>query len=229
MEMKQRLVQVFTQDTQVHASQNQTLKDVFMVDTSNSIDWDAITDNVHFVPPSPEVIQLDELLARYMFLFSDPDLVDTISLDVPLEWCTPQVKKLVELLVEHHTQSFQGIVFVEQRHVATALARLLPRIPVLQGKIKSAELVGHGASAAAKALVKGMGVQNQQDVVKSFRDGELNLRKWRTSCYCPPACSDLIIMIILVVATSVAEEGLDFPVRLSEKKPLILTNTISGL
>jgi endoribonuclease Dicer len=146
-----------------------------MLAAYSSLDFDAMHEP-EFVPPSPKVLELDSLLAKYSPLFADVQSEGATTLDVALEWCTPQVQKLADLLLEYHTPSFQGIVFVEQRHVAFALARLLPRLTTLKGKIKSAELVGHGASAAAKAKVRGMALQNQQDVVKQFRNGELNLR-----------------------------------------------------
>jgi endoribonuclease Dicer len=168
--MKQRIIALFTQDSSISSN-----KDMFIVDPG-PLEWD-FTDNDNFVPPSAEVVELDALLAKYIFLFSDPDRPETIPVDVPLEWCTPQIHKLVDLLSEHYTQSFQGIVFVEQRHVAMALARILPRIPQLHGKIKSAELVGHGAAVSSRAQLKGMGIQNQQDVVRMFREGDLNLRE----------------------------------------------------
>ena len=75
-----------------------------------------------------------------------------------------------------YTNDFQGIVFVEQRHVAACLARILPRIPQLEPYIRSSQLIGHGASNMAKSQVRGMALKTQQDVVRMFRDREVNLR-----------------------------------------------------
>jgi endoribonuclease Dicer len=169
-ELRYRIIQLFTNaDDAAKANMD------VMLAAYSSLDMDAMQEP-EFIPPSPKVLELDTLLAKYSPLFADAQDAPTTTLDVSLEWCTPQVRTLAEILLEHYTPSFQGIVFVEQRHVAFALARLLPRLTTLKGKIKSAELVGHGASAAAKAKVRGMALQNQQDVVKQFRNGELNLR-----------------------------------------------------
>ncbi|KAL4065225.1 hypothetical protein V8B97DRAFT_1946194 [Scleroderma yunnanense] len=136
-----------------------------------------------------------------------PPTLVTVPITVPLAWCSPKVKALTEVLLEYHTPMFHGIVFVEQRQVAACLAKILGNIPELRGKIRCAELVGHGGghgggrhgggngsgrgkgAASARADVKGMGLARQQDTVRMFKDGDINL----------------------LVATSVAEEGLDFP------------------
>ncbi|KAI6138924.1 hypothetical protein BKA82DRAFT_3009633 [Pisolithus tinctorius] len=136
-----------------------------------------------------------------------PTAQSTVPVTVPLAWCSPKVKALTEVLLEYHTSTFHGIVFVEQRQVAACLAKILGNVPELRGKIRCAELVGHGgghgsgrqnggsgggkgkAAVSVRADVKGMGLARQQDTVRMFREGELNL----------------------LIATSVAEEGLDFP------------------
>ncbi|KAI6036993.1 hypothetical protein BKA83DRAFT_4170530 [Pisolithus microcarpus] len=110
------------------------------------------------------------------------------------------VKALTEVLLEYYTSTFHGIVFL-------ALRRSLEMYRNCEGRSGCAELVGHGgghgsgrhnsgsggtegkAAVSVRADVKGMGLARQQDTVKMFRDGELNL----------------------LIATSVAEEGLDFP------------------
>ncbi|KIK15716.1 hypothetical protein PISMIDRAFT_292156 [Pisolithus microcarpus 441] len=147
--------------------------------------------------PTPTVLTSHQL----------PAVQSTVPITVPLAWCSPKVKALTEVLLEYYTSTFHGIVFVEQRQVATCLAKILGNVPELRGKIRCAELVGHGgghgsgrhnsgsggtrgkAAVSVRADVKGMGLARQQDTVKMFRDGELNL----------------------LIATSVAEEGLDFP------------------
>ncbi|KAI6038418.1 hypothetical protein EDC04DRAFT_3113667 [Pisolithus marmoratus] len=136
-----------------------------------------------------------------------PTLQSAVPITVPLAWCSPKVKALTEVLLEYYTSTFHGIVFVEQRQVAACLAKILGNVPELRGKIRCGELVGHGgghgsgrhnggsgsvrgkAAVSVRADVKGMGLARQQDTVRMFREGELNL----------------------LIATSVAEEGLDFP------------------
>ena len=165
LDMKQRIVQLFAQAQEAST-------DAFLQDFAG---WDLdMMQAATSMPPSPELVKLDILLSKYQLLFVESEH----AFDVGREWCTPQVLALVDVLLKHYTDSFQGIVFVEQRHVALSLSRLLPRLPELKGRIKSAELVGHGGTTAAKAQLKGMAIANQQDVVKLFRDGEINLRTY---------------------------------------------------
>ncbi|GAA6047894.1 hypothetical protein JCM3770_006412 [Rhodotorula araucariae] len=106
-----------------------------------------------------------------------------------------KVSALVSIIEGFHNEpTFHAIVFVEQRHHALLLADLLKRIPSLQSFVRPAALVGHGGrghvlagSAAEKEL--GMAVKDQQATVAAFRTGTVNL----------------------LVATRVAEEGLDVP------------------
>jgi endoribonuclease Dicer len=169
-ELRYRIIQLFTS-----ADDATKLNMDVMLIAYSTPDFDSMM-APEFVPPSVEILHLDALLAKYTPLFADISDTTLTTIDVQLEWCTPQVQVLAKELARRHTPSFQGIVFVEQRHVALALAKLLPRLSILKKKIRCAELVGHGASAATKAKIKGMALQNQQDVVKQFRDGELNLR-----------------------------------------------------
>ncbi|THH21092.1 hypothetical protein EW146_g384 [Bondarzewia mesenterica] len=138
---------------------------------------------------APELRELNDLVCEYFPLFdslgSHEDLSESWSFS--LDWCSPKVRILVETLVAHHTPTFQGIVFVEQRHVAVCLAKLLPRIPQLKDLVRSAECVGHGGDNHDPGL--GMRNSRQREVVNAFREGMINL----------------------LVATQVAEEGLDFP------------------
>lgn len=137
--------------------------------------------------------QVDSILADFKPFFEDSTTSPpAVPIPVPLAWCTPKVKALTEVLLAHHTPTFHGIVFVEQRQVAACLAKILSKIPELRGLIRCAELVGHGgghgtrnkggsnASAASGVNVKGMGLARQQDTVKLFRksyaEGGLNLR-----------------------------------------------------
>jgi len=91
-----------------------------------------------------------------------------------LDWCTPKLKTLVGILLEHYSPSFQGIIFVEQRHDAYTLSKVLNILPELHGKIRSAFLVGQGVNA------DGVSTRTEfyeGDPVKLFRDHILNIRK----------------------------------------------------
>lgn len=136
--------------------------------------------------------QVDSILSDFKPFFEDSSTFPlAVPIPVPLAWCTPKVKALTEVLLAYHTPTFHGIVFVEQRQVAACLAKILSKIPELRGRIRCAELVGHGghgtrnkggsnASAASAVNVKGMGLARQQDTVrlfrKSYEEGGLNLR-----------------------------------------------------
>lgn len=160
-------------------------------------------------PSKSETTQLQQILnviCEYDWLFAD----DETALINP-DWCTPKVLALVEILLTHHTQGFQGIAFVDQRHTATCLAKIIPRIPQPQRRLKCAELMGHGAGAGTKSSGQGMPTRFQQDVVQMFRNKEINLCV-SLFCYHAPL---LYSGSSTVIATSVAEEGLDFPVRVT--------------
>ena len=106
------------------------------------------------------------------------------------EWVSPKVLALRELLANEDASTFRGMIFVSQRHFAAGLSIILPRLD-LPG-IAPAPLVGHGKGATSDVTrlgSKGMGFNTQERVVQQFRDGKLNL----------------------IIATSVGEEGLDFP------------------
>ncbi|KLO19664.1 hypothetical protein SCHPADRAFT_843134, partial [Schizopora paradoxa] len=113
-----------------------------------------------------------------------------LSVDAfPSTWMAPKYCALIKLLKQHESASFRGILFAEQRQVAATLTWLLTKTSETKDWIKCAELMGHGDLKGGGDVIAGMGLNVQENVVKSFRTGELNL----------------------LIATSVAEEGLDFP------------------
>ena len=120
----------------------------------------------------PELQGILNVVSQYDWLFGDG--IETL---IDPSWCTPKVVVLVDILLAHHTQQFQGIAFVEQRHIAACLAKTVSRLPRAQGNLKCAELIGHGSSGVAKSSVKGMPTRFQQDVVRMFRDRRVNLRE----------------------------------------------------
>lgn len=127
-----------------------------------------------------------DILMDFENFFSDGSIANDIPILVDLEWCTPKIRTLVDILLAHYSPTFQGIVFVEQRQVAAVLAKILPAIPQLKGVIRCASLVGQGVGLEGIPKTTG---NNQGIVVEQFRNGDINL----------------------LIATSVAEEGLDFP------------------
>lgn len=127
-----------------------------------------------------ELANMEVVLQQFSELFDSEDDPDTVPIRIDLKWCSPKVVLLSQLLFEYYKQDFQGIIFVEQRHVAACLSKMLPRIPPLELYFKSAQLIGHGASSVHKSQVRGMALKSQQEAVKMFRDGECNLREFES-------------------------------------------------
>lgn len=103
-------------------------------------------------------------------------------------WFTPKLQLLIEILIANRADDFSAIIFVEQRQIATTLAWLLPMVPQLRDWVKAGALVGHGDTGGPSFEGNGMAHSTQRSIVRDFREGNTNL----------------------VIATSVAEEGLDF-------------------
>lgn len=146
-----------------------------------------------------ELLDMNEIICEYAPFFDDP-----LPSIIPSS-CSPKVSELVSILLSHIstcTNQLQGIIFVEQRQVASCLAKILPSVPELKQRgIRCAELVGQGSDSGV-----GTG-KGQSGVVKAFREGEINLSQlWFNSQ------TRSTNRWLIVIATSVAEEGLDFPV-----------------
>ena len=131
--------------------------------------------------------EIRDILLDFESFFSDGTIANDIPIVVSLEWCTPKIRVLVDILLAHYSPSFHGIVFVEQRQIAAILAKILPTIPQLKGIIRSASLVGQGVGleGISKATTN-----NQGDAVKQFRKGEINLR----SCLHPSLPCDVVFI-----------------------------------
>nr|GEV47561.1 endoribonuclease Dicer homolog 1 [Tanacetum cinerariifolium] len=93
---------------------------------------------------------------------------------------TPKVQSLIQILLKYqHTEDFRAIIFVERVVAALVLPKVFAELPSLSF-INSASLIGHNNSQE-------MRTSQMQDTISKFRDGR----------------------VTLLVATSVAEEGLD--------------------
>ncbi|NWX37911.1 DHX58 helicase, partial [Notiomystis cincta] len=100
----------------------------------------------------------------------------------------PRLVKLEEILREHFQPlgTSRGIVFTKTRQSAHSLLSWLQTTATLRGQhIRAAVLTGAGYSSQTRRMTQ----NEQQDVIKQFRVGALNL----------------------LFSTSVAEEGLDIP------------------
>lgn len=127
---------------------------------------------------SPEVREIDDILSGFRPFFEDPSVPTGLPIPISLEWCSPKIKVLVDVLLAHYSPSFQAIIFVDQRQVAMCLARVLPFIPGMKDIVLAAELVGQGT--ADDGISKGVRLRNQHDAVRLFRKGAINLRE---SCF----------------------------------------------
>lgn len=156
--------------------QMEARRDEMLEDMTNAMALDSPPIETIHSSSSAILSSTNAILDRFSPLLGDADSLDpdVVQIDIDIEWCTPQVAALAETLISHYKPTFQGIVFVEQRHIAVALAKLLSRLPGLRGRVRCADLIGHGGQNTAN--LKGMEIQGQQDVVRAFRKGEMNLR-----------------------------------------------------
>ncbi|KAG9094888.1 Dicer-like protein 1 [Ceratobasidium sp. UAMH 11750] len=137
-------------------------------------------------PPSESWTRLEDAYRHHGDRINK--LADGLNASRIKSWFTPKLFLLVQILQANHGSDFSAMIFVEQRQVASVLAWLLPKVPQLRPWVKAAALVGHGDTGGPTFEGSGMAHAAQRAIVQEFRNGETNL----------------------VIATSVAEEGLDF-------------------
>ncbi|KAI5062975.1 hypothetical protein GOP47_0021522 [Adiantum capillus-veneris] len=93
---------------------------------------------------------------------------------------TPKVQSLIKILLGYqHTEDFRAIIFVERVVAALVLPKVFAELPSLKF-VKCASLIGHNNN-------QDMRTRQMQETITKFKDGR----------------------VTLLVATSVAEEGLD--------------------
>ncbi|RAL41994.1 hypothetical protein DM860_018227 [Cuscuta australis] len=129
----------------------------------------------------PDEIEEGELLDSHVM--SGGEHVDVIiGAAVADGKVTPKVQSLIKVLLNYqHTDDFRAIIFVERVVAALVLPKVFAELPSLSF-VKSASLIGHNNS-------QDMRTSQMHETIAKFRDGRVNL----------------------LVATSVAEEGLDIP------------------
>ncbi|KAG6873367.1 hypothetical protein C0995_016476 [Termitomyces sp. Mi166 len=162
------------------------------LDNAQSVDRAAemgLPSQVQLKSPPADFWQIQQIYVDFEeLLFMEAPLASMQAVPCPLSltWCTPKIRTLVELLLRYYRPGFQGIIFVEQRQIATCLAQILPMIPELEGLLRCGALMGQGVNIDGIEKPTPAGHKN---TVESFRRGDIDL----------------------LIATSVAEEGLDFP------------------
>ncbi|KIY44501.1 P-loop containing nucleoside triphosphate hydrolase protein [Fistulina hepatica ATCC 64428] len=113
-----------------------------------------------------------------------------------LEGVTPKVHALVDVLLnekanaEQDDDVFSGIVFVQRRDAVFTLAEILSSHPKVQDNFRIGCLIGMSESSFRHSfldITRSLAKQSQEETLMDFRIGEKNL----------------------LIATSVAEEGLD--------------------
>lgn len=95
-----------------------------------------------------------------------------------VEWISPRLKSLIDLIVAKHTPVLKGMIFVQERHTAVFMTEILNRTPALQGLIRARYLVGIG-QGSGEIGGRTMSASEQRRVVEGFRGGDTNLSKSR--------------------------------------------------
>lgn len=145
---------------------------------------------------SPEISSSDPLRVDAADILTMKELLEEFTSEglqeesfvVPNEWISPKLRILVNELCARRHNSFQCMIFVEQRQIAVTLAWILSRISELKSWIFPGAIIGHGGGRSAS--IQGMVYKKQKQTLDFFRSGAYNL----------------------LVSTSVGEEGLDFQV-----------------
>ena len=142
----------------------------------SSDDMDVDVDNV-VVPSKPlknvpkDIFNIFEILRDFEAFFPGDFSSSKVSITLA-DWYTPKVHKLIDILKEYYTPTFQCIIFVEQRQDALCLARLLQSIPNLTEYIQCGYLMGNGTNN--EGVLK-MADRLHGDPIKSFRERQINI------------------------------------------------------
>ncbi|KYO46671.1 putative ATP-dependent RNA helicase DHX58 isoform B [Alligator mississippiensis] len=153
---------------------------VRMVDAVNYLD--------EFYQQEKAMKFLPDVIWHFLMTLFDENKSTLLALARNLEYENPKLSKLEKILQDQFQalDSSRGIIFTKTRQSAHALHKWIQGMPSLtQLGIKAAVLTGAGYSNQTKHMTQ----NEQMDVIKNFRKGDINL----------------------LFSTSVAEEGLDIP------------------
>lgn len=139
--------------------------------TSDDMDIDNVVSSRPVKNVPKDIFYIFDILKDFEAFFpeSSPSSEASITL---ADWYTPKVHKLVDILKEYYTPTFQCIIFVEQRQDALCLARLLQSIPNLMGQVRCGYLMGNGANNEGVLKVAD---RLYGDPIKSFRERQINI------------------------------------------------------
>jgi len=133
---------------------------------------EAMSIDITSVKPLPiEMFDLLDIIDDFAPFY---ELYEALSIDVPLEWCSPKVVAVVDIIKAHQTKNFQCIIFVEQRQVAATLSTALNAIPELQGVVRCGHLFGNGIHSEANMAIYG----TKMDAIQLFGEKKINVRKF---------------------------------------------------
>jgi Fanconi anemia group M protein len=123
-------------------------------------------------------------------LASDKRFLKAYTLAATINFEHPKLEKLIEIIKEqvNKNPSSKIIIFTQYRETVNKITEILNKVD----KIKSSSFVGqakkvHGTGKTAKTT--GLNQKEQREIISKFSSGEINV----------------------LVATSIAEEGLDIP------------------
>ena len=148
---------------------------------------------------SPTAWYLNECISRYLqsMRFSDTQTLDYSSkekrhlhnilkrlpisqyeenLPMALDHLSPKVHALVDLLQSESSESFTGLIFVEQRVWVATLAKLLSIHPQTRHLFKIGTFVGTSQSTKRKGTIADLAEpRSQMQSLEDFRSGDKNL------------------------------------------------------
>ncbi|XP_072927575.1 ATP-dependent RNA helicase DHX58 [Hemitrygon akajei] len=140
---------------------------------------------------------------RFLFKLFDDNIEEMLLLALNKDYENPKLDKLENILLKQFkTSNSQGIIFTKTRQSTHALFGWIENSErLMASEIRPGSLTGAGISSQTKHMTQ----QEQQEVIQKFRTGEINL----------------------LVATSVAEEGLDIKACNIVIRYGLITNEIS--
>ena len=120
-------------------------------------------------------------------LFKDPAFAKAYTLTTMLNQEHPKLQVLKEIIEEQfqNEPTSKIIIFAQFRETVRTISEELNKLP----QIKAANFVGQAMKDHGKGRITGLKQKEQKELIKKFKSGEINI----------------------LVATSIAEEGLDIP------------------